>query len=100
MAEGIKGLVGRKMQKTIKFMNEDVKIQKLNISQVLEIQEAAKTVKEGDSGFDLLKKVISMSVENGNELSDEDFDTFPMDELSRLSNEIMKYSGISQDQGK
>ena len=100
MAEGIKGLVGRKMQKNVKFMNEDVKISKLSISQVLEIQTEAKTVKEGDSGFELLKRVICMSVEGGSDLSDEDFDAFPMDELSKLSAEIMRFSGIAQDQGK
>lgn len=100
MAEGIKGLIGRKMTKTVKFIGEDVKISKLSVSQVLEIQEAAKSAGEGDSGFDLLKKVIRMSVEGAADLADEDFNSFPMDELSKLSNEIMKFSGIATDQGK
>ena len=54
-----------------------------------------------NAGFDLLKKVIRLSVEGASDLSDQDFDTFPMDELSKLSNEIMRFSGIaSGDSGK
>jgi hypothetical protein len=101
MAEGIKGLVGRKMTKTTKFVGEDIKINKLSVSQVLEIQDVAKnSSEEPNSGLELLKKVIRMSVDGGYDLSDDDFKEFPMDELSKLSNEIMKFSGIAGDQGK
>lgn len=105
MAEqkGIRSLVGRKMTKSVKFLNEEIKISKLSVSEVLEIQEKAKASEtEETSGFDLLKRVVRMSAEGANELTDEDFDTFPMDELSKLSNEIMKFSGIgsAEQQGK
>jgi hypothetical protein len=100
--KGIKGLVGRKMTKKVKFVGEDVTISKLSVSEVLEIQESAKKAESSEeTGFDLLKKVIRMSVEGATELSDEDFDSFPMDELSKLSSEIMKFSGIAgADSGK
>jgi hypothetical protein len=45
-----------------------------------------------------LKTVIRLSVEGAEELSDEDFSTFPMDELSNLSNTILVFSGISSQQ--
>ena len=71
--EGMKGLVGRKMTKTVKFMGEDIKIAKLSVAEVMEIQAKAKDL-EGDeqNGFELLKKVIKLSVEKADELSDED----------------------------
>lgn len=101
MSEGIKALVGRKMSKDVKFMGENVKISKLSVAEVLEIQERAKNLDSNDQeGFNVLKTVIRASVEGGKELSDEDFDNFPLDELSKLSGEIMKFSGIGQDQGK
>lgn len=101
MSEGIKGLVGRKMTKTTKFMGEDVKISKLSVSEVLDIQERAKSLEKDESeGFSILKTVIRASVDGASDLSDEDFNNFPLDELSKLSNEIMKFSGIGQDQGK
>lgn len=98
---GIKGLVGRKMTKNVKFMGEDVKVSKLSVAEVLAIQESAKKLESDDSaGIELLKTVIRSAVEGGEDLSDDDFENFPMDELSKLSAEIMKYSGIGQDQGK
>jgi transcriptional regulator of met regulon len=101
MSSNIKGLVGKKMTKTVKFIGEDVKITKLSVAEVLDIQDRAKVSNEDqESGFELLKKVIKMSVEGADELTDEDFNTFPMDELSKLSNEIMKFSGIAGEQGK
>lgn len=93
----IKTLVGKKQTKTVKFMNEDVKISKLSVAQVLEIQNKAKAIEADESkGFDVLKIVIMSAVEDGDTLSDEDFDSFPMDELSKLSAEIMKFSGLTE----
>ena len=98
---GIKALVGKKMTKSVKFMGEDVKINKLSVAEVLEIQEKAKSLEQDDAaGFDVLKTVIKAAVDGGADLTDEDFENFPMDELSKLSAEIMKFSGIGQDQGK
>jgi hypothetical protein len=98
---GIAALVGRKMTKNVKFMNVDLKIQKLSIAEVLDIQEKAKDAEKNETeGFNVLKLVVRSAVEGANELSDEDFDNFPLDELSKLSTEIMKFSGIGQDQGK
>ena len=99
--KGIRGLVGRKMSKDVKFMGETVKISKLSVSEVMQIQEAAKNMEKDDSeGFGILKTVIRSAVEGAGDLDDADFDTFPMDELSKLSTEIMKFSGIGQDSGK
>lgn len=98
----IKSLVGKKMTKPVKFMGEDVKISKLSVAQVMEIQEKAKSL-DGDEneGLNILRTVIRSSVEDAAEISDTDFESFPMDELSKLSNEIMKFSGIDGgDKGK
>ncbi len=95
--KGIKGLVGQKMTKTVKFMSGDVKISKLSVSEVMEIQEKAKNIDKDDTaGLDLLKTVIRCAVEGGTDLDDDDFNNFPMDELSKLSNEVMKFSGLGQ----
>jgi hypothetical protein len=92
---GMRGLIGRKMSQSTKFMGVDIKISKLSVSQVLEIQEAAKETEVTDQGLSLLRKVIKMSVEGADTFTDEDFNNFPMDELSKLSTAIMKFSGIS-----
>jgi hypothetical protein len=82
-------------------MGEDIRINKLSVAEVLEIQERAKAVEGNDlAGFDLIKHVIQVAVPDAKELSEEDFNTFPMDELSKLSNEIMAFSGLTGDKGK
>lgn len=97
---GIKGLVGKRVSKTVKFMGEDVKISKLSVAEVLDIQEKAKGNAADTDGLEILRTVIRSAVEDASELSDEDFASFPMDELSKLSNEIMKFSGIGEQSGK
>lgn len=95
---GLKALVGRKMTKKIKFMDADVSISKLSVSEVMDIQVKAKELEDNgseESGIELLMAVIGSAVEGGEELTAEDFQTFPMDELTKLSNEIMKFSGIA-----
>ena len=98
---GIKALVGKKMSKNVKFMGEDVKINKLSVEEVLDIQERAKAIDgESQDGLMVLRTVVRAAVEDANELTDEEFATFPMDELAKLSQEIMKFSGLGAEQGK
>ncbi len=99
--EGMKALIGKRMTRSVKFMGEDIKISKLSVAEVLNIQEKAKAIEGNDQeGFNVLKTVVRSGAEGGADLSDEDFDNFPLDELSRLSNEIMKFSGIGAEAGK
>lgn len=98
---GITSMVGKRITKKVKFMNEDITISKLSVAEVMAIQASAKSVEKDETqGFEVLKTVIRSSAEDADKLSDGDFDGFPMDELSKLSNEIMKFSGIGQDAGK
>ena len=96
MSEGMKGLVGKRFERKAKFMGQDIIIQKLNVAEVREVQKVAK---EGgdteDAGFNVLKLVIRLGVTEAEDLSDEDFDTFSIDEISKLAQDIMKFSGIA-----
>ena len=96
----MKNLVGKSVTKKVKFMGEDIVIRKLSVAQVLSIQEKAKETAEADNALDVLQLILSLSVEGADELSAEDFASFPMDELNRLSQEVMKHSGVGENQGK
>lgn len=99
MAEGIRSLIGKKLTKKVKFMGEDVSISKLSVAEVLEIQAKAKVIDpNSNESIELLRSVIRMAVEGADTLSDDDFNNFPMDELSKLSNEVMKFSGMLAEQ--
>jgi len=102
---GFEKLVNKKIQKTTKFMGEDVTIFKLSIKQAQEIQAAAKrsgldgtNAEENENtedAFAVLRLVINLGAEGASELSNEDFESFPMEEVTSLSNAIMEFSGLS-----
>lgn len=98
---GIQALVGQRMHRTSKFVGTDVKIFKLTVKQVKQVQDlAANQSDDGEGGLEILRTVIRLAVEGADVLTDADFEEFPIDELSKLSNDIMEWSGIGQDQGK
>jgi hypothetical protein len=95
---GLKGLVGKRSEKTVKFMDTNIKIMKLSVAQVMEIQEKAKGIENDEAaGFEVLKLVITTGAEGADELTDKEFRDFPMDELSGLSAAIMKFSGLGEE---
>jgi hypothetical protein len=98
----IKNLAKQRISKATKFMNSDVTIYKLSVADIMGIQESAKGGENMDDseGFEVLRKIITAGVDGGDELTEEDFMSFPLEELSRLSNEIMKFSGIVGEKGK
>ena len=94
-------LINKRITRSIKFMNEDIKISKLTVSEITEIREQANRAKNSTDDSDnlsILKNIVKKSVEGAEDLTDEDFDNFPMDDLSKLSNEIMKFSGLDTAQ--
>lgn len=95
----MKGLVGKKISKNVKFMGDELKITKLTVAEVISIQELAKERKdtEDGGGLDLLKEVIKLSVDEAKDLSEDDFKSFPMDELRKLSDQIMEFSGMAAE---
>lgn len=108
---GIRSFVGRRMSSKVTFMGEPLTIFKLNVSEVMDIQEKAKAsvIEEDDAEsaaiaqddeLVVLRTIIRAGVEGGNTLTDADFLTFPLDELSKLSNAIMKFSGIGDTKAK
>lgn len=80
----------------VKFMGEDVEIAKLTVAQVMSIQDAAKAIKDGDeeANVELLVKVIGFATPEFKDFSLDDYLSLPMEELSKLSNAIMKHSGL------
>jgi hypothetical protein len=88
---------GKTISQKVKFMDDTIEISKLTVSQVMKIQEAASALGEGSTEADNTK-VLFIVIQSGAlelaELTEDEMGEFPMEELSRLSNEIMKYSGV------
>ena len=109
-AKGIKALVGKSVTKQVPFNGDTVTIRKLTVGEVFRVQGAAQEgQKKADAGqvnelehsMNMLKLVIGTAVEGGDQLTDEDYQGFPMDELTNLSNAVMQFSGImGEEAGK
>ena len=93
----MKHLVGKVITKQVPFMGDEVEVRKLSVSEVMKVQELVKKAnksKSEDAQMGLLRDVIRLAVVGAEEISDEDFNTFPIGELSELSNEILSFSGL------
>ena len=100
---GLRGLIGKRVNKTISFMGSELEINKLTVGQVTRIQGMAKEAEKDESkSLDILKEVIRTAVVGAADFTDEEFSEFPIGELTTLSNEIMSFSGLGnvQPEGK
>ena len=97
----MKHLIGKSMTKKVKFLNEDLVIRKLSVADVLKVQELTKKNSEdNDNSLDILGFVITTAVEGAQELTTEEIEQFPLEELSKLSTEIMEFSGLGNVKSK
>jgi hypothetical protein len=95
----MKHLVGKVITKKVPFMGDEVEVRKMSVSEVMKIQELVKKAnksKSEDAQLGLLRDVIRLAVIGADEITDEDFNTFPIGELSDLSNEILAFSGLGE----
>jgi len=93
----MKHLVGKKITQKVSFMNDEVEVRKLTVSEVMKIQELLRKAQNKKTDYDdiaLIKDVIRMAVTDASEISDEEFNNFPVGELTKLSGSIMSISGL------
>jgi hypothetical protein len=95
-------MIGRRIEKMVKFMGEDLQIQKLTTGEMESVQEAAKA-NESDTddqrAMKTLYAVIRAGVPSAADMSEADFKTFPVEDLNKLAEEIMKLTGIKMGSG-
>jgi hypothetical protein len=89
----MKHLVGKEITKKVAFVGDEVEVRLLTVGQAREIEDLTKKVnkkpeKERDH-LSILFKVIRMGVVGAQELSDEELESFPIAELTKLSQAIM-----------
>lgn len=96
----MKHLVGKTITESIPFMGESVDVKKLTVSEVMELQtyvKAANKSKKEEDQITLLKRVITTAVIGASDITDEEFNKFPIDELNKLSEQIMRLAGLGSD---
>ena len=96
----MKHLVGKKLTKKVPFMGEEVEVKMLTIDSVIEVQKLvakASKAKDVEAGqIDLMRQVLRLAVVGAEEMTDEEFNGFPIAELTSLSEAVLAVSGIGE----
>jgi len=99
----MKHLVGKVITKKVPFMGDEVEIKKLSVNEVFKVQQLVKKStksKDEQDQIALLRDVMRLAVMGANDLSDDDFNTFPIADLSEITESVLSFSGIGNtDQG-
>jgi len=89
----MKKFIGKVKTKSVPFMDDEVEIKVLTVGDVRAIEAKTKELAaEGEENVDqleVLRFVLRLAVVGAEEMADEDFDTFPIAELSSLSEAII-----------
>lgn len=110
MQASFKTLIGRRVTKSVKFLGTDVEINKLSVNQVSDIQarvaalpkadaDGVDNAEAGQAHLNLMIEVIKMSVVGADEVTEDEFRDFPLEDLQKLSDEVLRHSGLGKDRG-
>ena len=83
-------------------MGDKVEVRKLTVGQVMELQgiiNAANDSEDESAQLKLLCDIIKVAVVGADEITDEEFESFPIQELTGLSEHIMRLSGLGGKEG-
>jgi len=92
----LRELINVRTTKTVPFLGQKIEINKLTLAECTEIQKLASeiTPETPEKGFELLRHVITVGVPAASDFNEDDFNNFPMDDLNKLSDEVLKYAGM------
>jgi hypothetical protein len=83
---------------------DSVEIKKLTGLEVKGFQSfvntEVKTMPEAEQGLAIHSKVIRIGVVDAETMTDDEIDSFPLDEISKLAKEVLSYSGINTEDQK
>lgn len=97
----MKHLLGKERKTVkVKFLGENVDVRKLSVAEVEEFQAKLTAAKEDETrGLSLQRDIIRLGVAGAEDLTDAELNSFPMDDLMRLSEEILRQAGIRAEAG-
>ena len=80
--------------KKVEFLNQEVEIRQLTVKGVKDLQHAMDNHKEDVSGIKTLSAIFKATVVGAEDMKDKDFENFPIQALTQLSNDILAYNGL------
>jgi hypothetical protein len=98
----MKHLINKELTEKVPFMGDEVEVRKLTVGALMDLQKViqkAEKSKDDKAQLKLLCDIIKVAVVGAEELSQEDFDSFPLSELTELSSHVMRVSGLGGAEG-
>ena len=94
----MKHLVGKEITQEFYFMGEKIEVRKLSVKEVLEVQKEINKLNKSKSEtaqISIIRELLRKTVVGAKEMTDEEFDAFPLGELSDLVEKSVSFSGMS-----
>jgi hypothetical protein len=98
----MKHLINKELTEKVPFMGDEVEVRKLTVGKIMELQKVIKASEKSKSDkaqLKLLCDIIKVAVIGAEDLTEEDFDSFPLSELTELSSHVMRVSGLGASEG-
>lgn len=90
--------------KKVSFLEQEVEVKQLTVKGVKDLQNALDTTKGADDlgGLKTLSIIFKATVVGAEDMKDEEFELFPIQALTKLSNDILEFNGLgaSDDKGE
>jgi len=87
----MKEFVGKTLTRKVPFMDGEVEVRVLTVADAKAVEARSKAINENnpEEQIEILRFVIRMAVVGAEELTDEEIDGFPVQELTKLSESVM-----------
>jgi len=98
----MKHLINKELTEKVPFMGDEVEVRKLTVGKIMELQKVIKASEKSKSDkaqLKLLCDIIKVAVIGAEDLTEADFDSFPLSELTELSSHVMRVSGLGASEG-
>jgi hypothetical protein len=98
----MKHLVGKTVTKKTDFLGNEVTIRKLSTAQIKALQVMNSTpAKDGEDQNVLnIRMILRSAVEGAKDVTDAEFDDWPLEDQGLLAGEIVKFSGMANTSGE
>ena len=87
------------IKKTVPFLEQEVEIKQLTVKGVKDLQATLKGIDAADS-LATLTLIFKNTVVGAEDMTDADFEAFPISSLTDLSHEILKFNGLTASDDK
>lgn len=82
----------------VKFLDSNVDVKKLTVAEVEDFQDFINSAKDAEKeGLAVQRKIIRLGVVGAEDLTDDELNSFPLDDLSKLAEAVLVQAGVNTE---